>query len=164
MICLLLMYASYNFAMPTAHAQLFSDDFTRGTDPGPLLYWTPFTGNWTVTGGAMRGGPNTNSGYGYVYTSTNSFTNFSVQAKIKFPVGAFGGGLGGRLDRVVGSHYAAWIYPENITGDSNVLKLIRFSDYTTFSVLNTSNLTSVGTNYHTVKLDFAGSQINVSLD
>ena len=59
----------------TSRAQLlFSDDFTRTNDPGALLAWTSYQGAWTVTGGVMKAGPNTNTGYGFAYTTTNSFT------------------------------------------------------------------------------------------
>ena len=87
-------------------AQLFSDDFTRGTDPGPLPPWTTNAdgGDWTVTGGVLIGGPNTLPSYGDLYI-TNSWDDYSVQAQFQFPVGAFGGGLGGRLNPATGAHY-----------------------------------------------------------
>ena len=150
--------------MPTAHAQLFSDDFTRVADPGSLRYWTPYLGSWAVTNGVMKGGPAAATGYGYAFTTTNRFTNFSVQARIQIPAGAFAGGLGGRMDTNSGSHYAAWVYPEGSAGGSTMFKLIRFDSYTGFSVLTNLTLGSVGTNFHTVKLDFIGSQITASFD
>ena len=151
--------------VPTAQGQLFSDNFTRGTDPGPLTPWTTNVGggNWTVTGGVMKGGINPNSTYGFAFI-TNNFTNFSAQAQFQFPVGAYGGGLGGRLNTTNGSHYAVWIYPENSVGGSNVLKLLRFDSYSSFVVLQTTNLAAVGTNFHTATLQFSGSQINVYFD
>src|ERR1700693_2936599 len=91
-------------------SQLFSDDFTRGTDPGPLLPWVAQAGTWTVTGGALLGGSNTLYSYGFACLS-NNWTNFQVEGRIRFPAGAFGGGLGGRLSADTGAHYAAWIYP-----------------------------------------------------
>ena len=66
-----------------------------------------------VTGGALNGGPNAGVGYGFAYVATNSWTNYSVQAQIRFSAAnVYGGGLGGRVDATTGAHYAAWVYPE----------------------------------------------------
>ena len=146
-----------------APGSLFGDDFTRGTDPGPLAPWIVQSGNWSVTGGVMRGGTNTLSTYAFTYV-TNSFSDYAVQARMQFPAGAFGGGLGGRLDPTTGAHYAGWIYPENSPGGSNVLKLVKFQNWGSFTVLQQVNLAAVGTGFHTVKLGFFGNQIAVYFD
>jgi VCBS repeat-containing protein len=148
---------------------LFFDNFTRGTDPGPLSPWQVQSGVWTVTGGVMKGGTNALSTYSFAYI-TNSYGDYSVQARIQFPTGAFGGGIGGRLNPATGGHYAAWIYPENSAGGSNVLRLIKFQNYSTFSYLGVNGpiaqvpLAAVGTGFHTVKLAFLANQIAVYLD
>ena len=148
---------------------LFSDNFTRGTDPGPLEPWLVQSGNWTVTGGVMKGGTNALTTYGFAYI-TNSYNNYSVQARVQFQAGAFGGGIGGRLNPATGGHYAAWIYPENSTGGSNVLRLIKFQSYSSFSYLGSFgpiaevNLPAVGTGFHTVKLAFLWNRIAVYFD
>ena len=150
-------------------AQLFSDNFTRGSDPGPLTPWTAQAGSWIVTGGTMQA-TNFTFNYSDAYI-TNSWTNYSVQVRMRFPVGAFGGGLGGRLNPATGSHYAAWVYPENSPGGSNMLKLIKFQSYTTFGYngsggvpMQQVSLAAVGTNFHTVRMDFQDNQIKVSFD
>ena len=152
------------------HGQLFSDNFTRGTDPGPLTPWLTNAGQWTVTGGTMQAGLNPTFSYANAYI-TNNWTNYSVQAQFKFPAGAFGGGLGGRLTPGTGGHYGAWIYPEGSPGGSNVLRLLKFQNFTTFGYNGNSftpvamtNLASVGTTNHTVRMDFQGPQISVFLD
>jgi len=145
---------------PAALGQLFSDDFNNRTTLPP---WTAQSGNWTVSGGVMTGGTNSTFSYGFAYI-TNSFSNYSVQAQFQFPAGAYGGGLGGRLNSDSGSHYAAWVYPENSSGGSNVLKLLRFDSYSSFALLRQTNLPAVGTGSHTVKLEFSGSLINVYFD
>jgi hypothetical protein len=148
---------------------LFSDNFTRGSDPGPLDPWQVQSGNWTVTGGVMKGGTNSLATYGFAYI-TNSYNNYSVQARVQFQAGAFGGGIGGRLNPATGGHYAAWIYPETSTGGSNVLRLIKFQSYSSFSYLGVAgpiaevNLPAVGTGFHTVKLAFLWNRIAVYFD
>jgi hypothetical protein len=83
---------------------------------------------------------------------------------MQFSTGAFGGGLGGRLDPPTGKRYVAWIYPEGSAGGSNVLKLLKFQSWTTFTILQQTNLASVSTNWHSVKLGFQGNRISVYFD
>jgi hypothetical protein len=154
-----------------AEAQLFSDDFTRGTDPGPLSPWVSYSGNWTVTGGALKGGTNDLNDFAFCYV-TNSWTNYSVQARIRFSsINADAGGIGGRFNPFSGGHYAAWISPEGSTSGSNTLELVKFQywlgyEYTnsTWQPMRKVSLPSVGTNWHTVKLTFQGNQITVFYD
>jgi hypothetical protein len=142
---------------------LFSDDFSRTNDPGTLTPWIVQSNNWTITGGALKGGLNPTFNYGFIYL-TNVWTNFSVQARIQFPAGAFGGGVGGRLNSASGAHYAAWVYPEGSPGGSSVLKLIKFQDWSHFMSIQQAALAGVGTNWHTVKLTFSTNQISVYYD
>ncbi|MDB6110283.1 MAG: hypothetical protein JWR69_2033, partial [Pedosphaera sp.] len=150
---------------------LFSDDFTRGTDPAPVAPWVVRVGNWSVSGGSLLGGTNTQSTYANIYL-TNKWTNYSVQARMRFPAtNVFGGALAGRLDPVTGGHYAAWIYPEGSPGASNILRLVKFQNWTSWGYFGTTfvpiqqvNLPGVGTNWHTVKLAFFTNQIAVYYD
>jgi VCBS repeat-containing protein len=142
---------------------LFADDFTRTTNSTLIPPWLIQSGNWSITNGVLQAGTNVLNTYGFAYI-TNSFTNCAVQAQIEFPAGAFGGGLGGRLDPPTGKRYVAWIYPEGSAGGSNVLKLLKFQSWTTFTVLQQTNLASVGTNWHAVKMGFQGNRIGVYFD
>jgi VCBS repeat-containing protein len=169
-LCTLSLAFAISGVAPSARGQAFSDNFTRGTDPGPLTPWNVQVGTWTVTGGVMRGGTNATQSYGIAYI-TNSWANYAVQARVKFPVGGYGGGVGGRLNTATGTRYSAWVYPENSAGGSNVLKLFKFQSYPNFGYTNISgipmaqvNLASVGTNFHTVGMVFSGSHIAVSYD
>ena len=155
-------------SVPALRGQLFFDDFTRTTNPGPLSPWMAQAGAWTVTGGVLVGGTNELQTYGFVLL-TNSWTNFSVEASLRFPTGAYGAGLGGRLDPATGRHYAAWIYPEGSSGGSKILRLVKFLNWTNWSdagflPVRQVALESVGTNWHTLKLAFQGNQIAVSYD
>ncbi len=99
-------------ALACAQAQLFTDDFSRGSDPSPLSPWIAQSGAWSITGGALKGGTNAGNSFGFLYI-TNSWTNYSVQARVRFSTtNADGGGIGGRLNPFSGGHYAAWISPE----------------------------------------------------
>jgi hypothetical protein len=154
-----------------ADAQLFSDDFARGTDPGPLSPWIANSGTWSVTGGALKGGTNANDSFAFAYV-TNSWTNYSVQARVRFSsTSADAGGIGGRFNPFSGGHYAAWISPEGSTSGSNTLQLLKFQywlgyEYTnsTWQAIREVPLASVGTNWHTLKLSFQGNQISVYYD
>ena len=154
---------------------LFFDSFARSSNPGTISPWLLHSNNWTVSGGSLLGGPDTpdpQNGYGNVYL-TNNWTNYSVQAQIQFSsTGAWGGGIGGRLNRTTGAHYAAWVYPEGSeNGAPTTLALIKFTDWSdwgyngsAYNPMQSVPLSSVGTNQHTVKLAFYSNQIAVFFD
>jgi hypothetical protein len=141
----------------------FSDDFSRGSDPGSLAPWFMRLGSWTVTGGQLLGGTNVLQAYANVYL-TNSWADYAVQAQFCLAAGAYGAGLGGRLNPAAGTHYAAWFYPEGSPGGSNVLRLVKFQNWNSWTLLQEVNLAAVGTNSHTVKLAFYQNQIAVFFD
>jgi hypothetical protein len=149
--------------LTNANPPNLSDSFQRGTDPGPVAPWIVQGGNWTVSGGQLLGGPDPLQTYGNIYL-TNTWVDYAATAQLRFPTNAFGGGLGGRLNPATGRHYAAWIYPENSSGGSKVLSLIKFFNWTSFTPLQQINLAAVGTNWHTVRLAFKGNQISVAFD
>ncbi|SPE54249.1 hypothetical protein SBV1_1780014 [Verrucomicrobia bacterium] len=143
---------------PTGGA-LFYDNFSRATNPGPLLPWVAESGAWTVAGGTLQGGLDPTNTYGNVYL-TNSWTDYAVSAQFQFTAGAYGGGLGGRLNPVTGAHYAVWIYPAG-----NDLNLVKFGNWTTpTSFLATRMLPPIGTGWHQIELAFRGNQIAVYYD
>jgi hypothetical protein len=146
-----------------------TDDFSRPIDPGQLAPWVVNSGSWSVTGGAMSA-TNSPLAYANAYV-TNVWGDYCVEARVRFAAGAFGGGLGGRVNTATGAHYAAWVYPEGSPGGSDVLKLIKFQDWTDFAyngvggaVMAQVSLAAVGTNYHTVKMAFRGNRIAVYFD
>ena len=142
---------------------ILSDDFGP-EPPDPILPWLRHLGAWTISGGVLQGASAANT-YGYVYNA-NTWTDYSVEGRIQFVSGAFGGGIGGRLDATTGTHYGAWIYPDGSSGGSNVLKLIKYRDWTDWSQtpMQQVNLGSVGTGWHTLKLSFASNRIVVYYD
>ena len=153
----------------TPAGDLFSDDFARSGTGDPLPPWQVAAGAPVVTNGQLQTSSALQS-YGFAYV-VNTWTDYSVQARVQFPAGAFGGGIGGRLNSGTGAHYAAWIYPEGSSGGSSMLKLIKFQNWTSFGYNNSSyapmqqvSLSEVGTNWHTVKLAFLGNQIAVYFD
>ena len=140
---------------------LFSDAFSSGT----LSPWTQESGTWTVANGVLSG-TGTAGNYSYAYISTN-WTNYSVQAQIQFPAGGYGGGIGGRLNLANGAHYGVWVFPEGSSGGSAVIKLMKFTGWTTWtgSAMAQASLTKgVGTTWHTVLVTFQGANITVSVD
>jgi hypothetical protein len=152
--------------MITPPGYLFYDDLTRATNPSTLAPWTQQLGNWTVTNNSMTSTSPTNA-YGYAWYHDPSWTNYTAQARIRFStLGAWGGGIGGRLNPATGSHYGAWIYPDGSVGGSMVLKLVKFEGWTTwsFAPMQQVSLPAVGTNWHTLTLSFSGTNISVYFD
>jgi hypothetical protein len=147
---------------------LFSDNFATNAS---LLPWIVESDNWSIAGGALLGGTNPTFTYGDIYL-TNNWTNYAVQATFQFPVGAFGGGISGDVNPATGARYMAWVYPGGSSGGSNVISLIKFQSWSSWSYLGSPNTpmqqvgigTNFGTNSHTIKLAFLGSRIAVYFD
>ena len=139
------------------------DNFTRGSDPGLLFPWLVQAGNWVVTGGQLRCGTNVPGSYSYLYL-TNLWTDYSAQTQLRLTTNGFGGGVAVRLNPATGARYAAWIYPEGSPGGSRMLRLLRFQDWTTFTVLQEAVLPAVGTNWHTLKLYAQGNRLAAHFD
>ena len=152
----------------TAVGQYFADDFTRTN--ALIAPWIAQSGTWQATNGVLKGGPNALQSYAYAYI-TNTWSDYWIQAQIQFTNAGYGGGIGGRLNPASGAHYAAWVYPENSSGGSHVIKLVKFQTWTTWGYNGASytpmqqvTLPSVSTNWHTVKLAFIGARIAVYFD
>jgi len=146
---------------------LFGDDFTR--DPAavsPLSPWVVKLGTWTVSDGILHGsGPL--SSYSSLYLApTPLWSNYTLEGRVRFPAGALGGGLGGRVNPATGARYGAWVYPDGSAGGSNILTLVKFSNWTTWSwvPMKEVSLPAVGTGWHALKMVFNGSRIQVYYD
>jgi hypothetical protein len=145
---------------------IFADDFSASTDPAPIDPWVEQSGTWQLTGGQLSGASFANN-YGNTYYNGGQWGDYTVQGRIRFSSTAgVGGGIGGHLNTANGAHYAAWIYPDASGGGPNILRLIKFEGWTTwsFTPMAAVNLPPIGTNWHTVGLTFAGTNISVSFD
>ena len=151
--------------MVTPPGDLFYDNFVRPTNVLNSLYpWIVYDGTWTIAGGELQGQSPDNN-YGNIYVDNTNWTDYSVQAQVQFSTtDAWGGGIGGRLDPTTGAHYAAWLYPDGSGGGPNVLKLFKFTDWTTYTLMQTASLSAVGTGLHTLTMTLQGTNISVSLD
>jgi hypothetical protein len=148
----------------------FYEDFIRAPGLKPRWPWLVQSGNWVLTNGAIQNGLNGLNTYSFAYV-TNRWSNYSVEARIRFGTNSYGGGLGGRLDPATGRQYAAWIYPEGSTGYPKTLRLVKFNSWGIFGYQNVNGqamaqvpLEFVGTNWHALRLSFHGNQISVDID
>ncbi|HWX19055.1 MAG TPA: Ig-like domain-containing protein, partial [Candidatus Binatia bacterium] len=160
------------FGVLRTEAQVvFSDDFSRTNDPAPLAPWIQSSNTWLITGGALESDSTSLNTFSFAYI-TNSWSNYSVQARVRFSsTNADMGGIGGRLNPFSGGHYAAWIAPEGSPDGPRTLQLVKFQFWFAYEYTNTTGramqkvtLPSVGTNWHTLQLAFQGNQITVSYD
>jgi hypothetical protein len=150
-------------ARTLANNLIWTDDF--GSDlTNPLSPWLVQQGLWSITGGTLQSQTAPGESYAYVFYNDNTWANYSVEGRLQFPAGAFGGGISGRLNPATGTRYSAWIYPDGSAGGSNVLRLLKFSSWTGWDTLQQVNLSSVGTGWHSIKLSFQGNQIRVLYD
>jgi hypothetical protein len=146
-----------------AQSVLFSDAF----GPKPLASWQAsplgLLSNWDASSGAAvyNGG-----GHTQLYAGSSAWTDYTFQVSVKLDNGSdYPGGIRGRIDVNTGAGYAAWLYPAE-----GVIKLWRSTAWH----IDTSGLTLLGQAsisggissgaFHTLALDFAGSQISVIFD
>jgi hypothetical protein len=153
----------------TPIGKLLVDNFTRSL----LWPWVQQSGIWSMANSALIGTNGANS-YAYAYIS-NNWTDYIMQGQIQFSsTGAWGAGIGGRVNPTTGAQYAAWVYPEGSQGPNYpptmgttgtaVLKLIKFTAWDAYTFLGQVNLPNVGNNWHTVQMAFQGTNIVVSYD
>jgi len=152
--------------MNVAPGQLFFDTLARPSNTGLLTPWSQQLGYWTILDDQLSGTADLNT-YGFAYYNDPSWTDYTVQATIQFSsTNGYGAGVGGRLNPLIGSHYAAWIYPDGSPGGPNMLKLIKFEGWTLWSLIPMVEVSipSVGTVPHTLRITFHGANITVSVD
>jgi hypothetical protein len=167
--------------MLVAPGELFYDNFARPANSGAIFPWlletgSTMAGSWGIANGLMIGTSAVNN-YGYAYYQNSSWTDYSVQAQIRFSANnAASAGILGRLDPTSGAHYALWVYPEEspesstqFTASTNGSALLRLFKYEQWvwpytNMGDTMILPGVGVNWHTVKLTFQGNNISAYFD
>ena len=103
--------------------------------------------------------------YTYLHKPGNH-GDFTIQGRMQMRAGTFAAGIGARVNPANGAHYGLWVYPDGSAGGSNLLKIVKFSNWTTWSAipLAQASLPSVGTGYHTLRATFTGPNIQVFWD
>ena len=150
-----------------AGSTVFSDDF--GPDTTSVDPWAPWvirTGSWTIDSGVLKA-LNPPQGFEVVHMTTNSsWTDYSVEAQVQLPAGSFGGCVNGRVNPVNGAQYCVALYSDTASQWPRELKLINMPTWQGGSWTEITHVTlpSVGTGWHTIKLDFLGSRIRVYYD
>ena len=120
--------------------------------------------------GRSAGGVLTGSGgYGNIQyvPPTSPPSDYTIEASLQFTAGAYGGGIGGRINPATGAHYGIWLYPSGSADPTpNRIKLIKFTpDWTTWSgtPLASAPLT-IDTSVHDLKVEFVGARIRAWFD
>ena len=153
-----------------ASGAIFNDNFVRDPDPDLILPWVAAIGDWTVAGQTLVS-TSLAGDLASAYVNGTNWVDYSFQANVCFPAagnaGAYGGGIGGRLNPATGAHYGAWIYPEGSPSGPAVMRLVKFYDWInwSFTPMQLVSLTNgVGTGWHTVNLAFKANEILVYYD
>jgi hypothetical protein len=167
--------------MLLAPGELFYDNFARPAGSSAIFPWlletgSTIAGSWRISNSLMIGTSAVNN-YGYAYYQNSSWTNYSVQAQIRFSANnAASAGILGRLNPATGTHYALWVYPEEspesstqFTASTNGSALLRLFKYEQWvwpytNIGSEITLPGVGVNWHTVKLTFQGNNIFAYFD
>ena len=165
---------------PPANVQLavmppgyfFYDGFLRPGNGSSIAPWINELGTWSIANGILTGTCSLDD-YGYAYYQNTNWTDYAVQAAIRYPgSNVWGGAVGGRLNPATGARYNVWVYPENspwgplsgLPAGQASLQIIKYSDWVNYTAQNLVPLPGVGTNYHNVKLAFQGNNIAAYFD
>jgi hypothetical protein len=139
---------------------LFSDDFNDAS--WTSSHWTIRSGTWTVDSGYYNMAGTANQ---LLETSCGeqTWSNYTVEARVRYISGEYAGELGARLNPTTGSRYSLLLYP-NLDGP-NVAVLAKFSSWQDLSgtVLGQTTVTT-DTNWHTLRMELYGGNIKCYYD
>lgn len=155
-----------------------------GTAPGGYFYVTPsnilmqdsFNGDSSVVWntsplGLANGWTRTNGAFDYAgightqeYAGNASWTDYTVEAKIQlYSLNNYPGGIRGRVNTATGQAYGVWLLP-----GANQINLVRIGGWSIDSagttVLGFASQTFDTAGYHTLRMVFTGTQIQVYWD
>ena len=139
---------------------LLSDDFSDGTMNGWAFSPLGLIPNWSVANSALQynGG-----GHTQVYAGSSGWTDYDLTVAVKLStLSDYPGGIRGRLNLSTGGGYAVWLYPAE-----GVIKLFRNSAWNIDSgltLLGTGGAAFETTKFHSLKMSFHGTQIQVAYD
>jgi hypothetical protein len=144
---------------------IFSDDFNDGSWTNS--HWTVNGGTWSVDVEKYLQSDLTGMGptaYKNTYAGDTSWTDYAVEAEARYISGNYGSQIAARVNPMTGSRYAFWVYPASGGGETpNTLKLIKFTDWTTWTELARATATT-DTNWHSLKMELRGSSIRCYYD
>ena len=145
-----------------ANTTLFSDDFSNTTFTNSQ--WRVSSGSWSVSNGYynMLSTPNV---FAQTYVLNNSWTNFVVEARLRYVVGQYPGAIGGRINPITGSRYTFLLYSNPDYEGPNIAALYRFNSWqdTTGTMIGEATVPT-DAEWHTLKMDLDGAQIKCYYD
>jgi hypothetical protein len=143
------------FKLSAATNNLYYDDFSTDANTSR---WSNTAGSWSITDGMLRG--TVPDGFSYMYLDS-SYSNYTVEARVRFNTLGYCAGIGVRLNSTNGANYSMCIYGDSIDGR---ITLEKYSNWDTWEVLDTKYFASVGTEWHTIRVEATNSNIKTYLD
>ncbi len=140
--------------------KLFLSNFDDGSMQGWAISPLGLASNWSVVNKALQynGG-----GHTQVYAGNAAWTDYSFQADIKLStLSDYPGGIRGRVNPTTGAAYTVWLYPAE--GLIKLFRTVAWNIDAGATQLGQASVTFDTVNFHTVKLTFQGSQIQVFYD
>ena len=131
----------------------FTDDFSDGNTSG----WSKSGGDWAVVGQALQQS-NSATDLARMFAGDSSWTDYTVQAKVRVAGLSGAGGSAGVVARATGSHQFERL---SLVAGSARLEEVKGSAVTTLGSLP---LASAATGVHTLRLDVVGTQVRGYVD
>ena len=138
---------------------VFSDNFSDASWTNS--HWTVQSGSWTVNNGYYNlvGQPGVLS----VAYAGNSWSDYSVEARVRYVSGQYGGEISARLNSSAGSRYSFVLCPNG--AGPNRTSLIKFASWQdTVGVVLGDRQVTTDTNWHNLRMELIGSHIKCFYD
>ncbi len=136
----------------------FNDDFSNSS--WTASHWTVHSGEWFVFSGTY-GTQGLAGQYVNTYAGDQSWSNYTVEACVRYINGSYGPQIAARLDPSTGARYALWLYPSN--EGPNVARLVKFTSWTGWSLLEETNVVT-NTDWHYTAITVNGNNIKCYYD
>ncbi|MBZ5522585.1 MAG: DUF1080 domain-containing protein, partial [Acidobacteriia bacterium] len=144
----------------TVAGLLMSSNFDDGTMQGWAISPLGRATNWSVINGSLV---NNGGGHTQVFAGDGNWSDYDLQVDVKLAsLSDYPGGIRGRVNPGTGASYALWLYP-----NERIVKLYRTVAWNIdsgFTLLGQASVTFDTANFHTLKLSFKGSTIQVFVD
>ncbi|HWZ45574.1 MAG TPA: family 16 glycoside hydrolase [Candidatus Saccharimonadales bacterium] len=144
----------------TVAGLLMSSNFDDGTMKGWANSPLGRTQDWSVINGDLV---NNGGGHTQVFAGDGVWADYDLQVDVKLAsLSDYPGGIRGRVNPATGASYALWLYP-----NERIVKLYRTVGWNIdsgFTLLGQASVTFDSTNFHTLKMSFRGTTIQVFVD
>lgn len=144
----------------TVAGLLMTSNFDDGAMQGWAISPLGRAQNWSIINGSLV---NNGGGHTQVFAGDGNWSDYDLQVDVKLAsLSDYPGGIRGHVNPATGASYALWLYP-----NERLVKLYRTAAWNIdsgFTLLGQASVTLDAVSFHTLKMSFKGSTIQVFVD